>query len=364
MGRIVKNIIIGAFLGYAIAFILTLGFYWFTGEFNPNPNTFLGFTNALFALIKQNAAGLIFLPYFTSSVTVISQLGFYLNQQLDAPLHSIESSLIRKQAYAFIREEINTMCSSLRKLKENDGLQNILWEVRELEDFENKCINHTTGHPTGTMHFCNNIQKTVSFRRRKRITDIANCLILKKTYRWWWKKNEFLATETRVPSEIISNEFYYTTQKRELKKRNVDNAQRLLILSRKELCDEMTNHKDAMERFIALNLPEENHYGFKLKIITYPESSDMSEMFRHLGRHLPDNLYDFAISKKGGKINVFAQNSTELRIFESSKDNNSYSEDFYKVFTELYIKEETLTGDFRISSEINGINDVKKELYT
>ena len=366
MKRIIKRLVysgISAFLG---GVLLNLCLYlWILGEYNQA----ICFSTNIANAISNHKIDVLFSGYLFTSLTIVIQLWVYLNQQLNTPLFSIPSDVIRKRAHTFGKIDVTKICRKLNALE--TGIESILWEFDEFNNFynfENRCLTCDTT-ATNTMHVCSEIKNAVKIKRRNRITDIANCLIFKKWKLNFLQYNEFFATETRKPSEIIDEDrYYYETQKSELKKKNVNTAQRILILRRSDLLSEMTNNRCDVEDFIRLNTEaRRGQKKISLKVITYQNASTPIDVFARF--NIDRGLFDFVISKKGSRKTAFAQNINQryLRSFDSTHEIDILDiEKFLNAFVDLFrtpVSNNTTTEDIRYSGEINSITDIQTFMY-
>jgi len=374
MKRVVRKIVYSAIIAFITGALLNLCLYlWILGEYAPE----ICFSTNIANVINGHKIDVLFSGWLFASLSIIIQLWSYLSQQLNTPLHSIPSDIIRKQAHTFGEIDVTKICRRLTALE--TGIHSILWEfdgINDFNDFEKRCLICDPAN-VDTIHNCNAIKEAVKIKRRHRITDIANCLVFNKWKINFLLNNVFFATETRRPSEIVDKDkYYYQKQKNELKSRNVDKAQRLLILSRSNLQDEITNHNNKVSDFIKLNTEaNDKQKKLTLKIITY--TNNISDVFAKFG--IDRKLYDFVISKKESKVfknkkliskkTVFAQNTDDklLRSFDSTREIDKFDiEKFLTAFDDLYnaaASVDATTDDIRFSAEINNINDIKTHMY-
>jgi len=281
---------------------------------------------------------ILFAGYICSSMIAIFQMLSLINRQLNAPLSSIQSELLRNQTHVFGVKDVVKIQRKLNALE--TGTRSILWEFDEIgvhfNNFEEKCITSSSTGCSG-IHVCDEIIKAVKEHRRKRIIAIADCLIIKGNL---WSPSNFFATETKRPSMMTPEDLhYYAQQKVTLKNKKVNTAIRLLILNKNDLRDEFTVHakKEALLNFIKSNIEynQNTQKEITLKIITCEDA--ISDMFSPY--HLHNNLFDFVISQKGSKRTVFAQNTDtkDLEYLDSdTASENSHIQGFLDTFTALY----------------------------
>lgn len=317
-----------------------------------------------FIIYKDKALNIIFSKeyileilltiYIPSTFLLIYHLIRLLKSQLNNPLLSIKSKLLEKTGYEFSKNSVEKISSTFATLLENE-IQNILWEFEhiELKDLEQACLHCSLNlNPTMT---CNNIPISIRKYRRIRVTTIANSLILQNNF---FSKNEYLATETRRPSNIIDiDRNYYENQKKNLTKFKPTKACRLLILSKNDLKDELLNKRDLLTEFVNYNnikYTEKNKV--QLKIIAH--NGNINEVF---SEYELDSYYDFAISKKRNQITVFAQNPNNfLSSYDSSYENSRHkAETFYNAFMELFNYDSKYYNGTVFSDEIHTIEEVE-----
>lgn len=293
---------------------------------------------------------LVIFTFLIPSFGVIFHLYRMIETQINNSLSSINSELIREEAHNFGKSSIDTIANTLSTMISEDT-SSILWEFKnlDLDNFEKGCLNCGQGGKPN--HNCATISNTIKIQRRRRITQIANCLIL--------NSGEYYATETKRPSELIgTDKTYYEIQRKSLKLKNVKKAYRLLILKKDVLKDELANKKSMFQRYISYNIENSNtnEKNISLKIIAF--KSQIKDVFRDDG--IQKQFYDFVISKKKRKITVFAQNKDHyLTSYDSSHDNNAETaKQFYDAFERLFNHSEDLTGDICFSKEISTFEDV------
>ena len=302
---------------------------------------------------KINTIG--WLSILLSTVTVpfvvlIIRLSLMSNSQINDLLSRIPSVLIRKKAQIFGKENVESIVDTLSTMMGEEGTSSILWEFQrlDLKEIENGCLKcNPNGLPK---HNCQQISATVKKKRRYRVTEIANCLIL--------DGGEYHATETKRPSSFVEeNIAYLETQREILKKRGIKEPKRLLILEKKILIDEFSKNHDFLKKYIEYNINEgtDKEQNIYLKIIAY-DKVDIDMVFD--GSDIDRKFYDFVVSKKGKKVTVFAQNE---ECYLALYDSTDKTEKFHRVFERLY-EHTKLTGksvNICYSGKIEKFEDVE-----
>jgi len=164
---------------------------------------------------KKNILEIFITIYIPSTFLLIFHLIKMLKLQLYNPLLSIKSKLLEKKACDFSKDSVIRISGTFSTLLENEN-KNILWELEhiELNGLEQACLNCRFDIKEDMN--CNNIPSRIRKHRRIRITTIADSLILRNSF---FSKNEYYATETRLPSSIIDDDRnYYDNQKNNFKK--------------------------------------------------------------------------------------------------------------------------------------------------
>jgi hypothetical protein len=288
-----------------------------------------------------------------SIILVIYELKRRLKTQLHNPLYDIKSKLLQKKAFEFSKESVIKISSTFCTLLLNEN-KNILWELEhiELKELEQTCLNGNIIIDKDKL--CNTIYTCIKKQRRIRITTIADSLILRNSF---FIKNEYYATETRLPSCIIDDDRgYYEKQRNYLLKYKTKKACRLLILKKTDIIQELKEKKKFLEDFIVNNNVEyEKGKTLQLKIIVY--NNVLEDVFSDVSL---DSYYDFVISKKGKKTTVFAQNEKNvLALYDSSNENHQKeTELFCKAFDDLFNHENT-SIDITYSNLIKTIKDAE-----
>lgn len=304
----------------------------------------------------ENILEMLITIYIPSSILIIYHLIKMLKPQLYNPLFSIKSKLLEKKGFDFSKDSVIKISSTFSSLLENEK-NNILWELEhiELNRLEQECLNCDFSMTNGLQ--CNDIHTHIRKHRRIRITTIADSLILRNSF---FSKNEYFATETRLPSSIIDDDReYYNNQKENLKKYKPKKACRLLILKKNDIKKELNSNRPALKDFIKWNnviyregikiqLKKKKRIQLikekklQLKIIVYNDKLD--DVF---SSYALSSFYDFVVSKKRKHFTVFAQNeSNVLTSYDSSYEN---SENSVKLFYDAF------QGLFNHDSSANGI---------
>lgn len=293
---------------------------------------------------------IIIFSYIVPSLFLIIHLFNLLKRQLHNPLFSINSKLLEKTGFYFSKESVITISSTFSTLLNNEN-KNILWELEQIElnDLEQACL--TCNQIVNPQAGCSNIPKCIKKNRRIRITTIAESLIMPNS---WFKKNEYYATETRLPSSIIDDDReYYINQKKTLEKYKPIKARRILIVKKDDIKNELKKYPINLTEFINsnINIEYRKNKHLEFKIIAYNKSLD--NVFFNVKLN---SYYDFVISKKGKQITVFAQNAKNyLTAFDSSYENNEQNAGtFYNKFQELFNQKKptTTNNDIIVYSDV------------
>ena len=313
------------------------------------------------------------------STYVAIRLHSKIKHQLQTPLFSIQSKILRKKGHFFSKEVVTRISGTFATMLERET-PTILWELEglSLQNIESSCLHCKA---LNIPKSCMGIPHAILVKRRHRITDIARSLIL--------RKGVYYATETRTPSKLVHYDaVYYTDQAQQLKKHKVKSTCRLLILTNKMLTDELNNNPDALREFITWNTNSTSvqHITFfdtfrkfipwntkvnstkrnektHFKIIACCSSDNIDQVFESNGLEL-DRFYDFVVSKRRKKITVFAQSSNYiLTSFDSTYDSTkNNAEKFYDAFITLKNKTtgEHVYGEVSYSAAINTFDEAKQ----
>lgn len=299
-------------------------------------------------IIKDEWSEIVFFSFFVPSIFLIIHLFRMLSNQLNNPLSVIQSELIKKEAHNFGKNNMDLIANTLSTMI-SDDTSSILWEFKNLDlgEFEIDCLRCSPG---AKPHECGKINKIVKIQRRRRITQIANCLIL--------SGGEYYATETKKPSSLIElDKSYYENQKKCLKSKSVKKACRLLILKRDILIDELATKREQLEQYVEYNIENsKDEQKITFKIISF--TNDIGDVFQL--DNINKQFYDFVVSKKNKQITVFAQNRNNyLTSYDSTHENNSdTAQSFYKAFDRLFSHKSEI-GAISYSKEINSFVDVE-----
>lgn len=331
-------------------------------------------------LLKERWFESIVMTIAVESTYVAIRLHSKIKHQLQTPLFSIQSKILRKKGHLFSKEVVTRISGTFATMLERET-PTILWELESLslQNIESNCLHCKT---LNIHKSCMGIPHAILVKRRHRITDIARSLIL--------RKGIYYATETRAPSKLVHyDEVYYNNQAKQLNKYKVKSTCRLLILTNKMLTEELSNHPDALRRFITWNtnstpVYHKTFFDALKKLIPWNTNVDSAKRnenthFKIIACDSSDNnidlvfesndleldmFYDFVVSIRRKKITVFAQSSNYiLTSFDSTYDSTkNNAEKFYNAF--ITLKDKTIGehkyGTVSYSAAINTFDDAKQ----
>lgn len=330
--------------------IITLLFSWFIYKVSSNLNANNYSYITLFVLVSIIGVSLFYIfnkklqKYFTKQptflfgiiVTLSTTILFFLNSKypllnvdevgkdLINSLISISITLLLLSLEVYQKYRINR--KELIKLKEKEKLVNDILsiDIEHLKNYSQKKLD-------GKLRVLyNNIFGLMGNGFVGKLEDKIEILEELLIYESESEIKSFKATTLNKPSDMWGvNEKFWTIQKDEMKELNEENKIRLVIISPKDLDDEINNKTDILKEFIYWHV----NNRFDLRFILTTEEMFRNAVKHHITEH--NLLNDFAIINNS--IVYGEDNETKyikLLIKDSERKDNIISE-YHKFFNQI-----------------------------
>jgi len=254
----------------------------------------------------------------------------------------IDSKLIKDVTTNYMSRSIYRITNKFDELLSGNASHNMLWELEclDLGEYENM--------KNLEIDKCDDIVRKIKVRRRKRITEIANELIMKNA--------TYYATETKRPSQISDTDVAFRDRQLELlKKLKPKKVHRFLVLHAWDVVTEFNECKDDLQSFIEFNnFNSDLGIASGLNVLAYTSGL---EDFAHIYHGNLNSYYDFAICKRKSLfrrdwVTVFAQNDKAVTFFDSKKPTNKHSAKQFVDFYEVMLSKCEKNDNFRLNKSL------------